>query len=725
MHIFSPVDGWCALGNAMPELPLRLACSMKRRGCLYLTSLFVFGLVIGIAPLSAQEDAPTTQSAIDPGGDQGTADSSSDGQRIPFQVVVVDGDGDPVEGARVGSLSANSARQFDRMHLVTDAQGIAELSYPSNLIPYQVFAYSPGRGFDYQTVSDPSLFLPGNRTDQPDFSQPVRFTLDGARTITVRALDRDSGEPLVHVAILPAMVKKATESMEFVFNSSMDEFSRITDEDGRVVFDWLPAWDTRDAIIFQPKSMNTSFDESLAYRYQGGDGTHTIRFRPLFPIRGTVRDSLGRPVGGVLLRAQGAGYQREGFETFGISEADGQYEIMAEANRIYLIVVVPPDRVAAPQTGFALLPGEIKEGIDFQLQDPISVSGRLTSGPDRLVLGGETVILTLKGKSLEDLGDVRLPNPDPYERHIQPRYQLFSKTDSEGRYQFHVGPGDYELRAPTPLKPVAFELTSGRPFNHEFHLEHAFEGPFEILATIGQPPKPAQSATIRLEYHDPAVAPAIDGTTDAEGRFAMRRRMEPALVKVVTPDDSHVALVDLGTTAEPLSVSLKPATSFTGRLVDEATGSPLVKSDVNLRMVADESIHRYPLFMSNATTDEEGRFRIDGLPSGRSFRLGFRGFVTRDGKTIAMSSSLGTFETGSPGQVRDLGEVLIAKPSSPGARVQGRQSRRQEALERRRKLGQEPAEAPSRPVSIWILLAVPIVLLMGFLLWRMIGGRSA
>ena len=114
-------------------------------------------------------------------------------------VRVTDAAKKPVDGATVGFV-------YNRVllaHAETDARGEVSLRLPSDANVFQVVALKPGVGFDY-FESYPSSSAVLFHGDPP---AEAALTLDGARTLSVRAVD-SANKPLPGVELYPDSIMK-------------------------------------------------------------------------------------------------------------------------------------------------------------------------------------------------------------------------------------------------------------------------------------------------------------------------------------------------------------------------------------------------------------------------------------------------------------------------------------------------------------------------------------
>ena len=71
--------------------------------------------------------------------------------------------------------------------------------------------------------------------------------------------------------------------------------------------------------------------------------------------------------------------------------------------------------------------------------------------------------------------------------------QLGRSTDAEGRFEFAVGPGDYQLSGPVRGQPIKLTIPTAEPpreIVQDFNLPRQLTGPFTVRV-VGADGKPA------------------------------------------------------------------------------------------------------------------------------------------------------------------------------------------------------------------------------------------
>ncbi|HEX3126817.1 MAG TPA: carboxypeptidase-like regulatory domain-containing protein, partial [Thermoanaerobaculia bacterium] len=254
----------------------------------------------------------------------------------------------------------------------------------------------------------------------------------------------------------------------------------------------------------------------------------------------------------------------------------------------------------------------------FQALEVEGGSGRIDLGTITLRQPA-TVTGWVIGSKGEPLADVR----------------VLLKSGGEVGVEVASGPdGRFELTAPDPRKP--FELEACRPdrLSLFYPYETLPDGPVEITLpsaarltgrVVDPDGEPASGASVTASVDpdhfwpippSPLSCPRIDevkATTDAEGRFVLGPLPNARLYVWATMQGyvgSDVEIVELdGTEAEVPVLALEGGSVVAGRVL-QADGSPAPHALVTM---TGRNGYR---FMKFDFADGDGRYRIDGLPTG-------------------------------------------------------------------------------------------------------------
>jgi RNA polymerase sigma factor (sigma-70 family) len=412
---------------------------------------------------------------------------------------------------------------------------------------------------------------------------------------------------------------------------------------------------------------------------------------PSKPIRGTVREKeTGKPIAGIRVGCQAAGGEY-GSEAF--TDKQGHYQVPGiRKSEQYLLNVGyrnPPYINYSKNAGDT--PGLEPVTMDFEMERGLVLRIRVTEkGSGKPVRG------------LVQYG-LRSDNKELGRYTTYPRNAVsWDANDKDGAYEQIVlpGPGYIAFRA-TAEQYARLRLKEQKD---DLLLSNILPAPltlgnFHAVVPVNPSAKDAQSLICDIALDR---GRALSGTVaDPEGRplpGAMAwginavmnldvTRQEYAWLATptftVTGLDSRYprtlifyhaekklakALLIRGDEKGPLTVSLQPWGTFTGRVVD-ASGKPRPGITVTLsfeekqartlpeeQVFANSSLHQV-LLNNRATTDKDGRFRMEGLVTGLKYDLNIaRGeqYFGRVVKDVA----------GKPGETVDLGEIKMQAPSA-------------------------------------------------------------
>ena len=523
-------------------------------------------------------------------------------------VRVIDGAKKPVEGAAVGVRDYDSSTLL--AHAETDAHGTVSLRLPSDARVEQVFALKPQVGFDYfeNYRSWPWVII-----GEPPAR--VNLTLDGAHTLSVRAVD-SADKPLPGVELAPWTVQKRGKLADVNLSglAAMKYVSSRTGADGLAVFEWLPT-DMEGGVTIR-------YDGTEYYlsgqAYQGTIlpyQTLTAKLLPMTPIGGKVTLPDGKPAAGVLLQAEGSGDSGSYCRGVARTKADGSYSMLVYPNHTYIIAVTDESWAAPSNTGVFVGEDAPREHLDFRLAKGTVIHGRVTVGPDDKPAAKQSVTL------IEQWSDgVVAPNQGKTVELVR-----WAETGADGRYEFRVGPGLYRINAGTQLDREGLIVKEEETITKDFHLDRPDDDldakllkGVVLAETVDG--KPVGGAILRGE---PA---RFDGHTgfaavaDEKGRFELQRRAVKMSVYARNPEGTLSALVSIGEDDEEAKVVLSIAGKLKGRVIDKA-GKPVagVRILCGLRIGPEEKpFSRTDVYTQ---TDDAGRFIVAGVIPGAQCRV--------------------------------------------------------------------------------------------------------
>lgn len=568
---------------------------------------------------------------------------------------VLDAAGQPVTGA-------SAAFQLGWPRTVrtdpTDESGQVAVELPADEPILAVVAWKDGLGLDYRSYSLSSRQQADALATAPAFPTAGTETLvlEGAVPLTVRVLD-DKQQPLPEVRVYPWILQKESENTELNLSFFMDFFGQQTAPDGRVTFAWLPRWQT--GLITLWPDADGFVHQRGTYDPATGSGEVELVLQRLVPIRGRVRHADGSPAPGITVAASGAGYTFDRGQATAVTDDAGAYELLVPPDQVYLVVVQHTEWAAAPQTGFAVLKGQPVEGKDFQLRPATRVQGRLVSEDAKEPIAEQYVHIYQYGQDLHSLSDVELPNPEKSRLWVQPLMTYHTKTDAQGRFEFLLGDGNFDIRPPQHDTADRFEIAGETELTFEVtaknHREVELAGSVRDQATD----QPLAGATI---VGVPRSFTSVDwqATTNAEGQFLIKHRASLTYLYAVSQDRQLAAIASVDATQGAVTLHLEPVASATGRLISRETKEPWAGQTIQYAVqVPSEDNRTWSYrFGGSVTTGDDGTFQLAGLVGGQEYILYFDADENGYYRTLTKAKFLS-------GETTDLGDLEPPPPYQP------------------------------------------------------------
>lgn len=527
---------------------------------------------------------------------------------------VVDGGGLPLGAVPVAiDVVGATACHTVLEPVATDSRGRARLMVPADAQLEWIAAFKAGAGMDYAYFEgDPAKGL----------SSPVsmKLVLNGAMPVRVRLHD-SRGQPVANVRVSPWQLWKKGHVGVFCFRTA--SVGVLSDAQGRVQFDWLPA-DLEKWVQFSVDEGDYSYPVQRQLTItDGGDRTLDIELQRPAQIAGKVTHADGKPAPGIMLEAEGMG--TGGGRSYARTAEDGTYRLKVLPNNSYIIAVVSDQWAAASLTGIVLKEGEDRKNLDLQLIQGTLIRGRVTvdaeSWPKPMEPWQEPTLFQFgpeipnewKSSPFAALwGD----GPDKY----RVRLLRFGNLDAAGRYSFRVGPGEYELHLPGfPPKTQRLTITN--------QSEVVVDGQYPKLppllrgVVVDRAGKPVPLAFVRYmgppSSHIPTVA-------DKDGRFSLQRYATPGHVYAGSQDANLAGLQAIAEEESQVTIVVDKAATVVGRLVD-ASGKPLAGMAIQCQCSTPKLPRRsIPV---GAKTDKEGRYKFTALVPGWHGEMSFHRFT--------------------------------------------------------------------------------------------------
>ena len=294
--------------------------------------------------------------------------------------------------------------------------------------------------------------------------------------------------------------------------------------------------------------------------------------------------------------------------------------------------------------------GKPVDDVELNLQRATRVFGRVTTGEEKEPVNDEYV--ELYQKDSKDDNDYyklpeaeKLPNPTGSRSAINPRIVRNTRTDEDGRFEFHAGPGGFYLIGPRDVARPAFEISDQEELESNLHAKTEFEGILKGRVVLQSDPGQGVAEVWVSGFAESSDHRYLRVTTDAMGHFEAKRSPSAELIGAFSEDNKLGGIVRAEAGAESIVLPLGPTATLRGTLIDRETGEPAADRDI-IASIRVELDHDHASFRSgfpqSDTTDDAGRFEIAGVVPGHLYQLDL--VIDRD-------------NNGNPGRARVVGEV--------------------------------------------------------------------
>lgn len=555
------------------------------------------------------------------------ADFQMDNLRIQLEetrtaeVLVVDDQDKPIDDANVAFAFDFAVRLDD---FTTDENGRLAITIPESEKIKTVAAWKDHEGLDYRLYTLTAAQQADMNKVEPLFPEaaPERLVLSGASPVSVTTVDEDD-QPISGLTVYPWLMRKPEQPDQLNLSITSKQLYSVTNEEGIASFDWMPAWQQDNVVFWQ---LSTEYERiRRIYNPATDDSQLELRLRRLVPIRGRVVDAAGNPMQGIEIQASGVDYSTNDFFAFVATDANGEYEIKAAANKLYLLTVVDEKWGAEPRTGFAVYPAQPVENMDFQLREGTKLSGRLIDETTGKPLANRIVTVIQKGSMLDQLPDVSIPNSENSRRmYVQPRVPRWVETNSDGEYEFTLGDGTYSIRPPEPGRIEEVKIAGEPSIEMSFSSKTEDKKRLLGLVTRKRDGAPVENAELY------AIAENVNQSrwrakADQSGNFLVMRQPADTVVRAYSAGGKLSGFAELGADKENVIVELEPVGHASGRIVSEK-GEPLAGQKLRLFAKVGFIWHRTYALPKNSEpqllyTDDEGRFELDNLVPGFRYKL--------------------------------------------------------------------------------------------------------
>ncbi|WP_254509370.1 carboxypeptidase regulatory-like domain-containing protein [Anatilimnocola floriformis] len=523
-------------------------------------------------------------------------------------VEVQDSEGTPLSSAPVEFLADLYTLAVGR----TDAKGRTLLKVPEDANDWSVISYRAGLGFDYATANGKE------RTNKP-LPDQVTLRLDGARTVRVRAIDRND-KPLAGIHVFPWYFRKKGYDSDINL-SGRTSIDVQTNEQGIAVLGWLPqSFEEVLPIVAQSDEYHV-FGDFVSLSAANPAEEVTLKLLPLEELSGRVQFADGQPAAQAKVRIVGHA-EHSYFDRTILTDADGRYRLKVYAETPYVLEARKGSAVSSTRSDVVIRADKPAKGVDLELAPGVRLQGKIMSGksqqpvPDHYISVNSTHAIA--PELMAERAEKSL-NSTTFSRVLQ--------TSADGTYEVLLAPGEYQLHGPGPNRIAKLEIPkigAAAEIVKDFQIAKPGKGPL-AGKVVDQDGKPVPAALVQGRYASRDVTATLDKfNCDSNGEFLQTRRFAPLVIFSHSADGKLAGVVRSEEEEAEVKLTLRPVTTALGVLKDEE-GQTLAGKTVQygIRVYFGEPRRSgfSDSFGGESKTDENGRFKLEGLVPGEEYRV--------------------------------------------------------------------------------------------------------
>lgn len=618
-------------------------CQWFRHACLQAWSRnLVFGVVAWavIATSACADDTPPVKTR------------EAAGREIA--VIVVDQEGVSVAGAWVAALDDSLKKMAEA---TSGVDGKATLQIPPGVAVASVFASKPGVGLDYfaywgggEPKSNPYKLPPNHR-------EPLTLVLNGVRQVTVKVVD-DHDQPLPGLPVAPWYFSKPKKGGDLNL-SGLEEFAVVTDAAGCARFLTVPA-DNTGKITFWVRTTDYFSPERPVFDLQGESSEVAAKLLPLVSVSGRAIFADGKPAPDAEVTVAGDGMTFDGFRGTTRTDENGHFRLRVYPDQFYLFSG-KLNHSASPVHPRVIRPAKPVNDIELVLGNATRVHGQITVGDDRRPLANEYIALYRHAG--EDIyyklpSDQQVPNPSNSGKAVFPVLVNSIQTDSDGRFEFVVGPGHCYLIGPQGTERPRFEINGQAELEVNLHTARPRVARFGGRVVLASEPKTGVAEAKIFGVPSLAGGLYLNAVTDSKGNFSVNRTPCETMFSAKSADGRLAGIVTAKPDDAACLIRIAPTQALSGRLLDAKTGDALPNREVNCSIKIDLS-DRTTMFPHGvrAKSDAQGAFKVEGLIVGGMYHVTV--ISDRDpGSQLFHRQDLGTVKPVF-GEALSLGDVRV------------------------------------------------------------------
>jgi hypothetical protein len=552
-------------------------------------------------------------------------------------------EGKPVAGAQVVATDAeNHARG------VTGSDGTTRLKLPDDRKINGIVALEPkigigGRWFGARAVP----VAPG---------AVFEMSLAPASPHTIRVVD-GSGRPVRLASIVISGL--ALGQGNWLQTGHFEGARFHTDARGEALVPWVP----RDVKSVGIDVVDDRWKIEGIDRSQAASRVETVTVRKLRPVDGRLSIPDGTSPEGLLITGTGNASRGSSHALSAHVRRDGTFTLYVAADYAYALCLVD-DKWASDKWKGVILTSEeaTPKELNFVAYPSTPVTVSVTRGPKH-----EPVADAWINVHNSDEFSWRDAHGEQIVGDFGPQRGLY--TDRNGRAHFFVGKGKHELFVATGnwRETKTIKVASDEPVSADFYRPWTDKRTISGRLIFEKRPHKVGPGTIIRAWNPAPPKGTAEAVVSPDGRFTLA--IDAAEVDLLAIDPKNLLSASRVVTAAEVTADLElaPMGSVSGIIVD-SSGKRLADQGVEL-VFGGSDFRMWQIVLQSTTSDKEGRFKLDSVPSAIPLRIcagtpaGARGaaFEKRPDEFQVHSSRELTLE---PGEVRENVKLVRGKESN-------------------------------------------------------------
>jgi hypothetical protein len=490
-------------------------------------------------------------------------------------------EGKPVAGAQVVATEVEN-----HVRGVTGRDGKCELRLAADGKLASIIALDAGlgvggRSFRFRTVPT----QPGTTLEIP---------LAPAEPHTIRVIDHQGNA----VRLASIAVSTIATGRECLQTGVLEAAHLHTDFRGEARVAWIPRG--AEALRVESTDDRWKLDDADTNR-----GITTVRATRLHPVDGRLSMPDGMSPEGLSIMGEGRGSTAMGHRPSARVRKNGTFTLYVAAGDAYSLAVVDNKWASDLWSGVILQSDNASpKELNLVVYPAVPLGVLVTRGPKHEPVNGASVIVFSFDRQRGSNGPLRTLS-----------------TNEHGRAEFAVGKRKYEVYMATDnwREHQTVTVSSDEPVSVDFYRGWGDKRTFwGWLIAKHRPHKPGPATVVRA-WNPATRQMAAEAAVTPEGAFSFSSDTSEFYLFAVDRKNLLSGARAIAATEADANVELTPMGSVRGVIVD-AAGKGLAGQGIEA-VFGGPDLRAWPIVLQSATSDDQGRFQVDSLPSRIPLRI--------------------------------------------------------------------------------------------------------